>query len=142
MARFEVTVTLSKSGYIGFLVVDDMRPVEIQDLQIELGNRKTDYETFQYDYNANVAITVNDARDEITTNDYYIRTYKNDAQIQEIRYEEIGEGNKVENIQKTYNIEPDATYKIELLVKILDRYYTLDSTRIFNRKWKRIKGNI
>ena len=84
--------------------------MEIQDLQAELSNRKTDYEEFKYDYNANVDITVIDARDEIATNDYYIRTYKNDAnKFKKHATKKLGEGNKVENVQKTYNIEPDAT---------------------------------
>ncbi len=134
------TVTLSKTGYIGFHIVNDNASVEIQDLQAEIGNRKTDYEEFKYDYNANVLVTVNDARNEITTNDYYIRIYKNDKQIQEIRYEELGEDNKVENVQKTYNIEPDANYKIELLVKIEERYYELDSQEFSTESSKELKG--
>ena len=138
--EYSCTITLSKSGYIGFLVVTDNATVEIKNLQVELGDKKTDYEEFKFDYNANIAITVNDARNEITANDYYIRIYKNDEQIQEIRYEELGEDNKVEDIQKTYNIEPDANYKIELLVKISDRYYELDSQEFSTEGSKEIKG--
>ncbi len=139
--EYSYTVTLSKSGYIGFIVANYSK-VQIEDLQIELGNKKTDYEKFQYDYNANVGITVNDERNEITTNDYYVRIYKNDEQIQEIRYEELGEDNEVENVQKTYNIEPDANYRIELLVKISDRYYELDSQEFSTEDSKEIKGII
>ncbi len=137
---YTYTVTLNKTGYIGFRIANDNTSVEIQDLQAELGNRKTDYEEFKYDYNANVAITVNDARNEITTNDYYIRIYKNNEQIQEICYEEIGEDNKVENAQKTYNIESDANYKIELLVKIEERYYELDSQEFSTNGSRELKG--
>ena len=137
--EYSYTTTLSKSGYIGFSTTNSTT-IEIQDLQAELGNRKTDYELFLYDYNANVEITVNDTRDEITTNDYYIRIYKNDEQIQELRYEEIEENNKVENVQKTYNIEPDANYRIELLVKILDRYYELDSQEFSTEGSRELKG--
>ena len=138
--EYTYTVTLSKTGYIGFRIVNDNTSVEIQDLQAELGNKKTEYEQFQYDYNANVSITVNDERSEITTNDYYIRIYKNDEQIQEIRYEELGEDNKVENIQKTYGIDADANYKIELLVKISDRYYELDSQEFLTENGRELKG--
>ena len=134
--------TLNYTGYIGFHIGSSTATVEIQDLQIEHGNKKTDYEEFKYDYNANVEITVNDARDEITTNDYYIRIYKNDEQIQEIRYEELGEDNKVENVQKAYNIEADANYKIELLVKIADRYYGLDSQVFSTEGARELKGII
>ncbi len=138
--EYRCTFTLSKTGYVGFVIVSNKAMVEIQDLQAELGNRKTDYEQFQYDYNANVSITVNDARDEITTNDYYIRIYKNNEQIQELRYEEIGEDNKVENVQKTYNIEQDANYKIELLVKISDRYFELDTQEFSTEGARELKG--
>ena len=138
--EYSYTVTLSKTGYIGFRVVTDSTSIEIQDLQAEFGNKKTDYEEFKYDYNANVAITVNDERNEITTNDYYIRIYKNDEQIQEIRYEELEEDNKVENIQKEYKVEPNTNYKIELLVKIVDRYYELNSQEFSTEASREIKG--
>ena len=138
--EYTYTVTLNNTGYVGFYKVRDNPVIEIQDLQAELGNRKTDYEEFQYDYNANVAITVIDVRDEIATNDYYIRIYKNDEPIQELRYEELEEGNKVENVQKTYNIEPDANYRIELLVKISDRYYELDSQEFSTEGSRELKG--
>ena len=138
--EYSYTVTLNKTGYIGFRIVSDNATVEIQDLQAELGNRKTEYEEFKYDYNANIAVTVIDARDEIATNDYYIRIYKNNEQIQEIRYEELSEENKIENIQKTYDIELDANYKIELLVKIADRYYELDTQGFSTEGGVEIKG--
>ncbi len=137
--EYNYTTILKTTGYIGFYV-DANTLVEIQDLQIELGSKKTDYEEFKYEYNANIVVTVNDERDEIATNDYYIRIYKNNEQIQELRYEEIGENNKVENAQKTYNIEPDVNYNIELLVKIGERYYELDSQEFTTEGAKEIKG--
>ncbi len=137
--EYSYTTILKTTGYIGFYV-DANTLVEIQDLQIELSDKKTDYEEFKYDYNAIVAVTLNDERDEIATNDYYIRIYKNDEQIQEIRYEEIGEDNKVENAEKTYNIEPNANYKIELLVKIGERFYELDSQEFSTEGSSELKG--
>ncbi len=138
--EYAYTVTLSKIGYIGFRISEDNAVIEVQDLQIELGNRKTGYEEFQHDYNANVSVRVNDVRNEITTNDYYIRIYKNNEQIQELRYEEIGEDNRVENVQKKYNIESDAKYKIELLVKIANRYYELDTQEFSTEGSRELKG--
>ncbi len=138
--EYSYTVTLNLTGYIGFRINDNNATIEIQDLQIELGNTKTSYEEFKYTYNANVNISVNDARDEITTNDYYIRIYKNNEQIQEYRYEEIGEENKVENVLKPYEVESDSSYKIELLVKVQDRYYDLDSQEFSTEGIKEIKG--
>ena len=137
--EYSYTLTLSKTGYLGFYEPNSAT-IEFQNLQVELGNRKTDYEEFKYDYNANIAVTVIDARNEIITNDYYVRIYKNNEQIQEIRYEEIGEENKVENVQKSYNIEPNETYKIELLVKIADRYYELDSQEFSTEGSREVKG--
>ncbi len=138
--EYSYTVTLSKTGYIGFNVTVAYAVVEIQDLQIELGNTKTSYEEFKYTYNANVGITVNDTRDEITTNDYYVRIYRNNEQVEEIRYEELEEENKVENVSKLYEVDIDASYKIELLVKIGDRYYELDSQEFTTESGKEIKG--
>ncbi len=139
--EYSKTFTVNESGYVGFqLNVPTEGTVEIQDLQIELGNTKTEYEEFKYTYNANVNISVNDVRNEITTNDYYVRIYKNDEQVQEIRYEELGEDNKVENIIKSYEVDTDATYKIELVVKISDRYYELDSQEFSTEGETEIKG--
>ena len=138
--EYSYTLTLNKTGYIGFTTQAINSIVEIQDLQIELGDTKTNYEEFKYILNANMNITVNDVRDEITTNDYYVRVYKDGEQIQEIRYEEIGEENKVENAKKTYEVEENETYKIELLVKVQDRYYELDSQEFTTEGAKEIKG--
>ena len=138
--EYSYKLILNKSGYIGFNTQSTNSIVEIQDLQIELGDTKTNYEEFKYILNANMNITVNDVRDEITTNDYYVRIYKDGEQIQEIRYEELGEENKVENAKKVYEVEENATYKIELLVKVQDRYYELDSQEFTTEGAKEIKG--
>ena len=137
--EYNYTVKLNRTGYIGFYV-NTNATVEIQDLQIELGNTKTSYEEFKYTYNTNVIVSVNDVRNEITTNDYYIRIYKNGEQIQEFRYEELSNENKVENIIKSYEVNPDAIYEIELLVKVQDRYYELDSQEFTTQGLKEIKG--
>ena len=138
--EYSYTVTLSKTGYIGFKINDNNTEVEIKELQIELGNQKTNYEEFKYASNARMNINLIDLKDEITNNDYYVRIYKNNEQVEEIRYEEIGEENKIENAKKDYNVESNATYKLELLVKIRDRYYTLDSEEFETGEGKEIKG--
>ena len=138
--EYSYTVNLSQTGYIGFRVNDDNKKVEIKDLQIEEGSRKTLYEDFKYIQNAKININLKDLKDEITTNDYYVRIYKDNKQIEEVRYEEIGEENKIENAKKEYEIGENGTYKIELLVKIRDRYYTLDSEEFETEKGKEIKG--
>ena len=138
--EYSYTVTLSKTGYIGFRIYDKNAKVQIQDLQIELGNQKTNYEEFKYVSNARMNINLIDLKDEIVTNDYYVRIYKNNEQLEEIRYEEIGEENRIENAKKDYDVESNATYKLELLVKIRDRYYTLDSEEFETGEGKEIKG--
>ena len=75
--------------------------------------------------NAKYQINLEDKNDEIETNDYYIKIYKNGEEIKEERYEEIGENNKVENSKKEIEVETNSSYKIELTVKIRDRYYVL-----------------
>ena len=137
---YSYTLTVQNDGYVGFRIASSNGKVEIQDLQIELGNRKTSYEKFKYLLNANVNINLIDLRDEIYTNDYYIRIYKNGEQIQELRYEEINEDNVVENARKTYEVEENSEYTLELLVKINDRYYTLDSQTIKIDERMEIKG--
>ncbi len=138
--EYTFTVTLNYTGYIGFYVMTNYAEVQFQELQIELGNTKTSYKEFTYTLNANVNISVYDQREEITTNDYYIRIYKNDEQVAEYRYEELGEEHKVENELKSYEVEADATYKIELLVKVQDRYYDLASQEFTTTDSKEIKG--
>lgn len=138
--EYSYTLTVGSNGYVGFRIADANNKVEIQNLQIELGNRKTSYQEFRYILEANMNINVNDERDEISTNDYYVRIYKNGEQIQELRYEEIGEENLVKDAKKTYQVEENATYEIELLVKINDRYYTLDSQLIQIEQSTEIKG--
>ncbi len=138
--EYRYTITLNQTGYIGFRINGDNTKIEIQELQIELGNQKTNYEEFKYVSNARMNINLVDLKNEITTNDYYVRIYKNNEQIEEIRYEEIEEENKIENEKKDYDVESNATYKLELLVKIRDRYYTLDSEEFETGEGKEIKG--
>ena len=138
--EYSYTVTIDKTGYIGFAVGTDNAKVELQDLQIELGDRKTNYEEFKYTYNTNINISVNDTRNEITTNDYYIRIYENGEQIEELRYEELDEENKIEDVIKTYEVNTDKTYEIELLVKVGERYYEIDSIKFETDSTKEIKG--
>ena len=60
-------------------------------------------------------------------------------ELNHIRYEDIPENNKVENIVKELQLQENKDYKIELLVKIRDRNYTI-ATAEFNTKEGEIKG--
>ena len=46
--------------------IDDLQGIYIKDLQIELGNKKTEYEEFKYQLNAEIRINLEDKKDEIT----------------------------------------------------------------------------
>ena len=67
--------------------------IQVKELQIELGNKKTSYEEFKYTLQSNYSINLEDRRDEITTNDYYIKVYEDNSLIKTDRYEEIAEDN-------------------------------------------------
>ncbi len=135
----QYTLTIDESGYLGFFIQWG-KGVYIKDLQVELGNTKTSYEEFKYTMNAKYQVNLEDKNDEITTNDYYLKIYKDGEQIKEERYEEIGENNKVENSIKEIDVETNATYKIELSVKIRDRYYVLDEIEFETGEGEEIKG--
>ena len=135
----QYTLKIDESGYLGFYIGGGSG-IYIKDLQIELGNTKTSYEEFKYTMNAKYQVNIEDKNDEITTNDYYIKIYKDGEEIKEERYEEIGENNKVENSIKEIEVETKATYKIELSVKIRDRYYVLDTIEFETGEGEEIKG--
>ena len=65
---FSYTLILDSTGYLGFCVTGG-GGIEIKDLQIELGNKKTEYEEFKYDLQSSYSINLEDKRNEITTND-------------------------------------------------------------------------
>ena len=84
-------------------------------------------------------VNLEDKRDEISTNDYYIKVYENNEEISNARYEDIPENNKLENVIKNIEIKENQEYKMELIVKIRDREYIL-STFEFNTKEGEILG--
>ncbi len=133
------SLKVDESGYLGFYI-DRGQGIYIKDLQIELGNKKTEYEEFKYQLNAEIRINLEDKKDEIKTNDYYLRIYKNNVQIAEERYEEINEENRVENSIKNYLVEDNTKYKIGLLIKIRDRFYTINTVEFETDSGKEIKG--
>ena len=141
--EYKQTIIVKEPGYVGFFVQnkseDDNTLLYIQDLQIELGNRKTSYESYKYAIESQAIVNLEDKRNEIVTNDYYIKTYEDGTEINNIRYEDIPENNKVENVVKELELKENKNYKIELLVKIRDRNYTI-TTAEFNTKEGEIKG--
>ena len=114
--------------------------IQVKELQIELGNKKTSYEEFKYVLQSNYSIDLEDRRDEITTNDYYIKVYEDSKLIKTNRYEEIPEENIIENAIKTYEIQSGKQYKVELAIKIRDREYAISEIEYNTQDAEEIKG--
>jgi len=141
--EYKQTIIVNTSGYVGFWVhngtIDENAKVYIKDLQIELGNTKTNYEEYKYNMESKVLVNLEDKRDEIITNDYYIKIYEDGKLIDTKKYEEIPENNKIENAEKELNIKEGHDYKLELSVKIRLRDYVI-STFEFDTKNGEILG--
>lgn len=124
--EYVYTFTLNSTGYIGFYLEEETggtTKITFKDIQIEEGNRKTEYEDYQKGKKlSTVNVVIEDKRNEITNKKYYIQKYKNNEFIEEKEY------SLEEGYTKTFEEEVDdnATYKFVLQVKIRDRYYTLD----------------
>ena len=137
--EFQYTLTVDSTGYLGFYIAGG-NGIEIQELQVELGNKKTSYEEFKYILQSNYSINLEDRRDEITTNDYYIKIYEDNTLIKTDRYEEIPEENIITNAIKAYETETNKQYKVELVVKLRDREYVLSELEYNTNDTEEIKG--
>ena len=136
---FQYTLTVDSTGYLGFYIYGG-NGIEIKELQIELGNRKTSYEEFKYTLQSNYSINLEDRRDEITTNDYYIKIYEDENLITTDRYEEIPAENIITNAIKTYETQSGKQYNVELVIRIRDREYVLSELEYDTQDTEEIKG--
>ena len=136
---FQYTLTVDSTGYLGFYVQYN-DGIEIQELQVELGNKKTSYEEFKYTLESRYSINLEDRRDEITTNDYYIKIYEDNNLVKTDRYEEIPEENVITNAIKTYETQTGKQYKVELVIKIKDREYVISELEYNTQDTEEIKG--
>ena len=137
--EFQYTLTVDSTGYLGFYVQSG-NGIEIKELQVELGNKKTSYEEFKYILQSNYSINLEDRRDEITTNDYYIKVYEDNNLVKTDRYEEIPEENVITNAIKTYETQTGKEYKVELVIKIKDREYVISELEYNTQDSEEIKG--
>ena len=137
--EYQCTLNVDDTGYLGFYVAGG-NGIEIKELQVELGNKKTSYEEFKNTLQSNFIINLEDKKNEITTNDYYIKIYKEDELVQEKRYEEIPENNIVENEVKTYSTETGKKYVIQLSIKIKEREYLISEIEYSTKETEEIKG--
>ena len=136
---FQYTLTLDKTGYLGFYIIGG-NGIQIKELQIELGDKKTSYEEFRCTLESKYTINLEDKRDEITTNDYYLKIYEDENLIKTDRYEEIPESNVITNAIKSYDTESGKEYKVELVIKVNDREYTISSLEYNTKDTEEIKG--
>ena len=137
--EYQCTLKVDTTGYLGFFVLGG-NGIEIKELQVELGNKKTSYEEFKNMLQSNFIINLEDKKNEITTNDYYIKIYKEDELVQEERYEEIPENNIVKNEVKTYATETGKKYVIQLSIKIKEREYLISEIEYSTKETEEIKG--
>ena len=137
--EYQYTLTVDGTGYLGFYIAGG-NGIEVQELQIELGNRKTPYEEFKYTLQSNYSVNLEDRRDEITTNDYYIKIYEENDLVKTYRYEEISEENIITNAIKTYETQAGKQYKVELAIKIRDREYVLSELEYNTKDTEEIRG--
>ena len=137
--EFQYTLTVDNTGYLGFYI-NGGNGIQVKELQVELGNKKTSYEEFQYILQSNYSINLEDKRDEITTNDYYIKVYEDNTLMKTDRYEEIPQENVIINAIKTYEAQAGKQYKVELVIKIKDREYVLSKLEYNTQDTEEIKG--
>ena len=137
--EFQYTLTVDDTGYLGFYIAGG-QGIEIKELQIELGDQKTNYEEFKYTLQSNYSVNLEDKRDEITTNDYYVKIYEDNNLVKNDRYEEIPEDNVIVNAIKTYETQTGKQYKVELTIKIRNREYVISQLEYNTKDTEEIKG--
>ena len=137
--EYQYTLKIDNTGYLGFYIAGG-NGIEIKELQIELGNRKTPYEEFKYNLQSSYSVNLEDKKDEITTNDYYLKIYEDGNLIKTDRYEEIPKENVIETVTKTYNVQSKKDYVVELVVKIRDREYTLSKLEYNTKEAEELNG--
>lgn len=70
-------------------------------------------------------IDLYDSREEIITNDYYVRIYKADELVETHKYDL--DSKKIEDVVKKYKFDKNKNYTVKLSIKIRDRFYDISS---------------
>ena len=128
---YQFTTTIEEDGYLGFggtTKEDKDVWIYLRNLQVELGNKKTSYEEYKPLLQTNIQVKLDDIRNEITEDNYYIKLYQNNHFVKTEEYP-MEDGAIVDEI-KQYVVEENALYKIELVVRIAEREYILDTQEI------------
>ena len=132
---YQYTTTISSTGLLGFEVNSENNEeawMYLRNVQIELGEKKTNYEPFKYNLKSTIKAEVTDIRNEI--DNYYIQEYKNDELIEEKEY------SKDINLLEDFDVVGNSEYKFDLVIKINEREYVLDSQEFTTENDEEIKG--
>ena len=143
--QYSFTIENNVDGYVGFQVniadkdYEDFDTLMVKDLQIELGDKKTSYEQFKYQMAGNFKVNLEDKRNEISNNTYYIKIIKNNELLLE-EPNELNEEHNIVDLIKTYELEENSNYEIQLVVNINEREYVLDNYEFNTDNAREIKG--
>ena len=140
--ELQETIQIDDTGYIGFRVGSSENDAYLllKDLQLELGDKKTEYEEFRYVQKAQISVQIENKQEELVTDKYYIRTYKNNKLVNEEEYENLPNsttGITLNNLNM--ELENNTNYKLELIIKVHNREYIL-ATQDINSNDKELKG--
>ena len=133
--EYQYTTTVNNSGLLGFEVNSENNEeawMYLRNVQIELGEKKTSYEPFKYNLKSTISAEVTDIRNEIEN--YYIQEYKNDELIEEKEY------SKDISLLEDFDVEGNSEYRFNLVIKINEREYVLDSQEFITENDEEIKG--
>ena len=140
--ELQETIQIDDTGYIGFRVSSSENDAYLllKDLQIELGTQKTEYEEFQYVQKAQISAQIENKQEELVTDKYYIRTYKNNELVNEEEDENLPDSTTGITLNDLdLELENNTNYKLELLIKVHNREYIL-ATQEINSNDKELKG--
>ncbi|MGG2299886.1 hypothetical protein ACQUZR_21310, partial [Aeromonas veronii] len=92
----------------------------VKDFQVELGNKQTEYQKYseEEDYQATFQVDLSDTKQEIMTNDFYVRLYENNQKISDTKYDL--ENHQIEDFEILKELSRNKEYRIELAIKIRD----------------------
>lgn len=129
-----IYVPANKTAMVMFRHLDPNEVVDPNEVNFRMTrfNRNDElgpYESFKYDLITKVRVNVVDLRNEITNRDYFIRVYEKDNLVDEYNYKELVGVDRITEI-KEIALDEHKDYKVELGIKIRDRYYALSMFEI------------
>lgn len=134
---------VDSTGFLGFYVQGG-QGLKIKDLQVELGSFQTPYRKYKYSLRTDLKVNVTDLRNEILTDDYYIKIYKNNEEISNEDYLNLVDldvyKEELRKMGKFINDDDGLNNYIEEYKKDPKRYIELDDTNTITDKLVRYLG--